>query len=153
MTDRVEMDRLRNAGQWAAWFRALRQESRPTLRRADLKLPPPEHTSRDPWPEDFKLPGGAKTLERVAKAEGWTTRVRYARGYRWGVGANLIRVHSVAVVAWSPLGGKRAVVVWEAKVGDGKLTWSAVVSAQCVPGQLPAKVSVTALRDWIGRQP
>lgn len=122
---RRTLTELGNAQDWPAYFRALRQGQAPKLTRADLELPPPEHTSRDPWPEGFAAPSGIATLRKLAEGAGWEAHVQYARGWKWGVGTNMALVHSVALKLHHVGTARAAVVVYEAKAAAEKLSWTA----------------------------
>jgi hypothetical protein len=45
------------------------------------ELPPPTHTSRDPWPAGVSVPSAAAKLARLATDAGWTVEITYSRGH------------------------------------------------------------------------
>lgn len=61
----------------AAYFRSLRPAPEPEAQ----EYPAPEHTSRDPWPADFPIPGPVLQLRKQAEVHGWAVRVAYSRGW------------------------------------------------------------------------
>lgn len=110
------------SGAWLDYFRA-------RTRWAELEdqsvpeAPPPEHTTRDPWPEGFAVPSGAAKLKKAAEAAGWEARVGYSRAWKAGVGRGVFhRCHYVTVQARRGSQGVKA--TWWAKADAEKLAWS-----------------------------
>jgi hypothetical protein len=96
-----------------------------------MSWPQPLHTSRDPWPQGFLVPRGAKSLMKLAESQGWLVAATYARGYvpetrRGREAGKPAEVHSVAVRfrrrfnAGHERGGW---VIWESYVDAVKVEW------------------------------
>jgi hypothetical protein len=145
----VDLSALARVGNWAEYHRRIRTSRGGKPKREDLTLPPYEHSSRDPWPEGQKVPTGAARLAKLGEAAGWTVRVQYARGWRWGVGANQVRIHTVAVCLRHLATGRFAVARWEAGVDAAKLAWKSDMAKVWTLGELPCEVGVTALSAWV----
>lgn len=146
-----QVEELKDAvkrGDWPAYFRAL--GGRHTkVKRADLELPPPEHTSRQDQPEEPAGPTGATRLVKVAQELGWAAQTQYARGHRWGVGTAMVLVHSAAVRLQDPRTGRNAVALWEAKAEAGKLKWTTDEAWRWSTTTFPVKVGVEELKTWM----
>jgi hypothetical protein len=146
MTDQEALGRLASAGDWPAYHRHLGGRER-KLKRADLELPPPEHSSRDPWPVTVEVPASVVALRKLAAAHGWVPSATYARGHRWGVGTNMVLVHSVAVRLRHDGSGRAAVALWEAKVTqEEKLSWTTDAAYVWSRTAFPVEVTVTELK-------
>jgi len=140
------VDELRQAAEsrdWPRYFRLIRETAAQTV-KVNLVAPPPECTSRDPWPVGFAVPGPARLLRERAEAAGWVTRVQYSRaavvclrGGAWG----MERRHFVALRMWHEGRGAHAVVMWESVVDaltkTGKLSWSCAQVKLWTPPGLP----------------
>lgn len=139
------------AGDWPAYFAALGIRGQVKPKRADLALPPPEVSSRDPWPAEVAVPAGAAGLMKLAEGLGWTARVQYSRGYRWGVGTALVHIHSVVVALRHLEPARFAVAGWEAKVlpEGGKLSWKSDMAKGWALGDFPQELGVKALKEWV----
>ena len=146
----MDLEELKDAAKrrdWPAYHRALGGRT-VKLKRADLELPPPEHTSRQEWPAEVKVPTGAARLVKLAQELGWEARTQYARGHRWGVGTAQVRIHSVAVRLHHPETGRSAVALWEAKVAE-KLAWSTDEAWRWSATAFPVKLGVEDLKVWM----
>lgn len=143
---------------WEAYFRQLRADKDAEVRgEEELVAPEPEHTSRDPWPEGFTLPGPAKSLKELAEGAGWLARTQYARATvvcrrkqpSGGMKRVLERRHSVGVVLWHPGRSERATAVWEAPADAKKLSWGVETVRAWRVGELPRPVTLEALKERI----
>lgn len=106
-----------------------------------------EHSSREPWPEGFKVPGPASAFVKRVQAAGWETRTQYSRAQVpckrkiMGHFEDVVeRRHIVAVRAWHVERELIAVVVWEAVATNGRLSWSADMCKLWQDGQFPKQV-------------
>lgn len=151
-----DLERAARDHDWATYFQIIRERAAGAAKEI-LTAPPPEHTSRDPWPVGFAVPSPARSLMDVAEAAGWLTRVQYSRAAvvcrRKVDGAFQMvmeRRHIVAVRLWHAGRGAHAVVTWESQVKEGgKLSWSGSMVKTWKTGEFPAEVVGTKERPWI----
>lgn len=120
-----EFTEMSRKGDWEGYFRALRVGREGKVTRADLELPPPEHRSIDPWPEGIEMPAGALGIKAVAESAGWVTHPQYARGWVWGVGTRMNRMHSIALRMHHRGSARSAIVIYQAKAGTREPSWTA----------------------------
>ncbi len=104
--------------------------------------PPPEHTTRDPWPEGFAVPSGAAGLKKKAEAAGWTALVGYSRGWRPSTGRGVFVLHHYVVVQARKPGCLEIRASWRAKVTEEKLSWA--TDSATIGGALANVTAVTA---------
>lgn len=110
------------AHDWPAYFAARHRWA--SLENEEVAAqPPPEHTTRDPWPEGFPVPSGAAGLKKRAEAAGWEARAGYMRAWRKGVGRGVYRLHHYVVIQ-ARLEGRNVWARWRSPVVEGKLSWA-----------------------------
>lgn len=85
--------------------------------------PPPEHTSRMPWPDGFAEPRPAAALRKLAAGRGWDAECTYSRGSVPGVRKDTYRLVHVVAVRFRR-GGRAGFVAYEAPV-TGAPKWTA----------------------------
>lgn len=132
--DREALEAAAKRGDWLEYFAILRRDRYDAARaKAEIVAPPPEHTSRDPWPDGFKLPGGAASLKKLAKAHGWIVRETYSKGSvvtrKKELGTVVESRHSVAISGYLPGGDLRLAVAWEAVTEAEKLAWKIITAS------------------------
>jgi hypothetical protein len=118
--------------------------------RAAREYPPPEHTSRDPWPEDFVAPGPAVSLRLLAEKAGFTVTMTYARGYtpHAVTGRPGALRHSVAVRMIHPETKRAGVAVYVSPVTKADWSWDTVMIWGATEPFFPY-ASITDMKDWI----
>jgi hypothetical protein len=124
-----------------------------------MSWPAPLHTSRDPWPEGFPVPLGAKSLIKLAESQGWLVAGTYAKGYveegrRGRTKGEPVLAHSVAVRfrrrfnAGHERGGW---VIWESYVDLAKPDWKCrstmVYGTDHWP--VPGHLGVTQVQEYL----
>lgn len=113
--------------------------------------PEPEHTSRDPWPEGFPVPGPVAKLRKLAESHGWSVRVTYSRGYppHKSHGTPGAKIHAVAVQCFHPESRARLVAMYSIPVDKpaGKGWDGTVITGPNVPPY--AGCSITDAHGYI----
>lgn len=136
---------------WAAYMRAVRGRAAASVKPVPV-APPPEVTSRGPWPAEIAIPAVAARLAKVAENVGWVVRVQYSRAAvvcRRGGALVLERRHFVGVVLRHESRDLRAAVVWEAPADADKLSWKVGMCMLGEAGQLPVGIGITALKELL----
>lgn len=117
----------------AAYFRSLRPAPEPEAQ----EYPAPEHTSRDPWPDDFPIPGPCVQLRKLAAEHGWSARLQYSRGRmpHAATGRPGALVHTVALQAFHPESRARLVALYVIPVENpaGKKWDGVIITSPKIP--------------------
>lgn len=133
----------------AAYFRAMRKPAKQEEEAGPY--PEPEHTSRDPWPEDFLEPGPVVKLRKLAESHGWAVRVTYARGYppHKATGKPGALVHTVAVQCFHPESSARLVAMYAIPAGSpaGKKWDGVLIASSSIPPY--AGCSITDAAEYV----
>lgn len=131
----------------AAYFRSLRKPEP----EAEPEYPAPEHTSRDPWPEDFPMPGPVAAVKAHAERHGWSVVATYSRGClpHSSHGTPLALAHHVALRMVHPETGARCAALYSIPVDkpDGK-KWTGILIASRTVSPY-AGCSITDAREWL----
>lgn len=146
------------------YWRAVRVGSKikPETDAEPEPYPAPEHTTNDPWPDDFTLPRAVATVRSAAKASGWVVAQTYSRGRQphKRLGIPGAPSHWVALRMFHPETRARAVMVYAIRVEDGTRGWDSILLT--LPGTIISGANVTEVREfllcagrvlpgWIGR--
>lgn len=115
-----------------------------------VTYPTPEHTSRDPWPDDFVAPGPAVSLRLLAESHGFTVAMTYARGYppHRTTGRPTSLRHSVAVRLVHPQTRRAGYAVTTSPVAKLGWTWDSVMVWGTDVPPFPY-ASITDMKEWI----
>lgn len=131
----------------AAYFRSLRPAPEPE----EQEYPEPEHTSRDPWPGDFPIPGPVVQLRKQAEAHGWAARVAYSRGWlpHRTSGAPTTKAHVVTVQCLHPESRARLLATYVIPVESpsGKKWDSVIITSPKIPPY--AGCSITDAKQYL----
>lgn len=76
----AEADAAAAVRDWPAYFR-LMAEAKDQRGQEVVEQPAPEHTTRNPWPDDFVAPPVVVKLRVLAESLGWEVRMGYSRAY------------------------------------------------------------------------
>lgn len=131
-------------------LRAEREAEEAGRLRALRDYPAAEHTSADPWPEDFVAPGPAVSLRVLAERHGWTVAMTYARGNKphGTTGKPTALRHSVAVRMVHPETRRAAVAVTMSPVDKRDWSWDTLLLWGADLPPFP-HASITDLKEWI----
>lgn len=121
-------------GDWSGYFAGIGHifTAERGDRSADAAMPPPEHSTRDPWPEGFGTPAPVVKLITLAGAAGWEVRAGYSRAWkkkgRGNVGgegdARWVLHHFVTVQVRHLPSRTGGWCTYAAEAGAEKLAWS-----------------------------
>lgn len=123
------------------------QERQDAAERAE-PVPPPSHTSRDPWPVSVTPPKGVRDLEAWAKANGWTVGVTYACG-PWIGPRGISYRQSIGVRC--RLGNRFALAFYVAPLEVNRWTYANSMVAGGPVGVFPY-CNVTDFREYLERR-
>lgn len=124
---------------------------RPEPRAWPERDPEPEHTTRDPFPDDFPLPSALVSLVKKARSCGWEVRVGYSRAQR-----RAVRIGSYDLVetlgVWGMSHGWRFSAMYERKPNGAPSAqaWKWGSISLWADGKFPfSYASVTDLKQWL----
>lgn len=109
-----------------------------------LTFPEPQHTSRDPWPDDIAVPVAVARMQRQAEAAGCLVRVQYSRGHGTHAthGRPTSLCHWIGVRIRRPDGVPAYAIYVRAVRGTGPWKWQSIRTPD-------RRLTLTELTAWI----
>lgn len=112
-------------------------------------FPAPEHTSRDPFPEDQEIPSAVLAMRKLAESAGWAVGLTYSRGWKThaGTGKPTTLAHMLALRMFHPGTRMRAVAFYATPTAKRDWKWDGILLTG--PGVMAPYASQADLKDYL----